>query len=137
MPGRLAAGIEVLDAGCGSGRAVMTMASLYPRSRFAGMDFSQEAIGAARHEAQRRGLGNVRFEVQDLAALEAERQYDLVTAFDVIHDQAQPAVVLRNIARALKEELPHDNLNYYYIAATSVPPRPVGHGGARHRGDSP
>jgi 2-polyprenyl-3-methyl-5-hydroxy-6-metoxy-1,4-benzoquinol methylase len=104
LPERLSRGIDAVDVGCGSGRAVMAMASLYPQSRFCAMDFSAEAIGAARQEAARRGLRNVRFEVQDLAVLDAQRQYDLVTAFDVIHDQAQPAAVLRNIARALKPD---------------------------------
>ena len=47
------------------------------------------------------GLPNARFEVQDVAELEVESVYDAITAFDAIHDQAQPRAVLRNIARAL------------------------------------
>jgi 2-polyprenyl-3-methyl-5-hydroxy-6-metoxy-1,4-benzoquinol methylase len=34
--------------------------------------------------------------------LDAPGEYDFITAFDSIHDQAQPAEVLRRIARALK-----------------------------------
>ena len=40
------------------------------------------------------GLTNVRFEVLDLVRLPEEPKIDLNTAFDVIHDQAQPAAVL-------------------------------------------
>src|SRR5262245_21045969 len=99
---RLTKGIDVLDVGCGSGRALLRMAELYPASRFAGFDLSEEGIGSARAEAARRGLRNASFQVADVAALGAEGDYDLVTAFDAIHDQARPDAVLRNIARALR-----------------------------------
>jgi SAM-dependent methyltransferase len=99
---RLAAGIDVLDVGCGSGRAMLRMAELFPASRFAGYDFSEEGIAGANAEAKRRGLRNVRFAVRDVARWDEPKAFDLVTAFDAIHDQADPAAVLRNIARALR-----------------------------------
>jgi 2-polyprenyl-3-methyl-5-hydroxy-6-metoxy-1,4-benzoquinol methylase len=100
----LTRGIDVLDVGCGSGRALNFMAKAFPRSWFTGFDFSEEAVAAARREAERQGLTNVRFEVRDVAALDGAEQYDLVTAFDTIHDQAQPARVLEGIAAALRPE---------------------------------
>jgi SAM-dependent methyltransferase len=102
LPARLAAGIDVLDVGCGSGRAVLRLAELFPASRFVGYDFSAEAVGAAEAEARRRGLGNARFAVRDAAAPAAAAAFDLVTAFDAVHDQADPAGVLRNVRRALR-----------------------------------
>jgi 2-polyprenyl-3-methyl-5-hydroxy-6-metoxy-1,4-benzoquinol methylase len=97
----LESGIEVLDVGCGSGRAVNLMAKSFPKSRFSGHDISEEAIATARAAAVQQGLANVRFEVKDVTGLNASGQYKLVTAFDAIHDQAQPAKVLREIAAAL------------------------------------
>jgi 2-polyprenyl-3-methyl-5-hydroxy-6-metoxy-1,4-benzoquinol methylase len=44
----------------------------------------------------------VTFAVQDVEALAVTAAYDLITVFDAIHDQAQPARVLQNIATALK-----------------------------------
>ena len=41
---QLAAGIRVLDVGCGRGRIMNYLAALYPNSRFTGMDLSPEAI---------------------------------------------------------------------------------------------
>ncbi|APW61735.1 class I SAM-dependent methyltransferase [Paludisphaera borealis] len=99
---RLAGGIDVLDVGCGSGRAVNELAANFPKSRFAGYDFAEEAIVAARREAERRGLSNARFEVRDVAEMGESAAYDLITAFDAIHDQARPDAVLRNIAEALR-----------------------------------
>ncbi len=100
----LEAGIDVLDVGCGSGRALHLMAETYPRSRFTGYDFSEEAVAAAQREAARRGLGNVRFETRDAAELGATERFDLITAFDAIHDQALPDAVLAAIARALRPD---------------------------------
>ncbi len=95
-------GIDVMDVGCGSGRAINLLASICPKSRFVGVDFSAEGISSARREADERGLRNVRFEERDVAEIVDRDAFDLVTAFDAIHDQAQPARVLAAIARALR-----------------------------------
>jgi 2-polyprenyl-3-methyl-5-hydroxy-6-metoxy-1,4-benzoquinol methylase len=104
LPERLKAGIEVADVGCGAGHAINLMARAFPQSRFAGFDFSEEAIESAKKEAEALGLTNVRFEVKNVAELDAGNRYDLITAFDSIHDQASPARVLEGIARGLKED---------------------------------
>ncbi len=101
---RLRAGIDVIDVGCGSGRAILLMAQTFPRSRFVGADFSAEGIARANAEAARLGLGNVRFVEADAARLGAVAAYDLVTTFDAIHDQADPTTVLANIRRALRPD---------------------------------
>jgi 2-polyprenyl-3-methyl-5-hydroxy-6-metoxy-1,4-benzoquinol methylase len=101
---KLTAGIEVLDVGCGSGRAMILLAEKYPNSRFAGYDFSEEAIIRARSEAAFKGLTNVRFEVRDAAAIGETQRYDLITSFDAIHDQADPAGMLSSIEGALKPD---------------------------------
>jgi SAM-dependent methyltransferase len=98
-------GISVLDIGCGRGRALHLLAENFPRSRFTGVDLSEEAIAYARDHASRAGLGNLQFEVRDLTTFHREAPeaaYDLVTAFDAIHDQARPDNVLAGIRRSLK-----------------------------------
>jgi len=101
---RLEAGIDVADVGCGRGRALMAMAARFPRSRFTGFDFSNEAVDNAAAEARSRGLDNVRFEMQDAAALDTTLRFDLVTAFDAIHDQARPDAVLDGIRKVLRPD---------------------------------
>ena len=88
---RLAAGIGVLDVGCGSGHAVNVMAREFPRSRFVGYDLAEDAIADGRAEASRMGLANVRFDVLDVAKLPGSPRFALVTAFDAIHDQTRPS----------------------------------------------
>jgi SAM-dependent methyltransferase len=101
---RLEAGIDVAEIGCGFGHAANVMAQAFPASRFTGFDISVEAIRAARAEAKELGLTNVTFEVRDVAELTEERAYDLITAFDAIHDQARPRTVLAAIERALRDD---------------------------------
>jgi ubiquinone/menaquinone biosynthesis C-methylase UbiE len=102
LTARLEQGIDVLDIACGSGRAMTELALKYPRSRFNGYDFSKDAIAAARRFAEQRGASNVTFQVRDLATMDDTQRFDLITAFDAIHDQAKPAEVLSNIRRALR-----------------------------------
>jgi len=105
LPEQLERGIRVLDVGCGKGLAMLHLAARYPRSTFIGYDISQEAVDKARAEAAARGLGNLRFERRDLTDFDARAQdldFDLVTAFDAIHDQADPQGVLNGIQRSLK-----------------------------------
>ncbi len=101
---RLEAGIDVLDVGCGSGRALNLMARAFPNSRFVGYDLSEEGIAQGRAEAEEHATGNVRFEVKDATDLQERASYDLVTTFDAVHDQARPAAVLGGIAEALRPD---------------------------------
>lgn len=121
---RLRAGADVLDVGCGSGHAINLMARAFPHSRFVGYDFSDEALAVAREEASAWGLANARFAAQDVAAIPERQRFDLITAFDAIHDQAHPRQVLAGIAAALRpggvflmvddraSSHPHENLDH-------------------------
>lgn len=102
LPDRLAEGIDVADVGCGSGHAINLIAGAYRHTRCVGYDFSAEGIAAGRAEAAARGLLNADFVVRDVAELGEYDRFDLVTAFDAIHDQAHPAQVLAGIAAALR-----------------------------------
>jgi len=97
-------GIDVMDVGCGSGRALNLMAQTFPNSRFVGYDLCDEAILTARARANAEGIANVTFEPRDLTTGDVHRRYDLITAFDAIHDQARPDRVLASVAQALKPD---------------------------------
>ncbi|MFD3748516.1 class I SAM-dependent methyltransferase [Nocardia sp. NPDC058633] len=104
LPERLRTGIDVADIACGSGHAVNLMAQAYPASRFTGYDFSADAVEVGVAEAAAMGLTNVEFAVRDVADLHVPESCDLITVFDAIHDQAHPALVLDNIAQALRPD---------------------------------
>ncbi|MCI0453856.1 MAG: methyltransferase domain-containing protein [Candidatus Dadabacteria bacterium] len=104
LPESLRRGIEVLEVGCGSGRALNQMASEFPNSKFIGYDISEEAINTARSEATKSGLTNVKFEVKDVSNIGASERFNLIAVFDAIHDQAKPDKVLREISNALRPD---------------------------------
>ena len=102
LTGRLAGGIDVLDAGCGSGRALIALAGRFPNSRFTGYDLCADAIAGAQRVAEAADLANVTFEVRDLTGFDEAERYDLVTSFDAVHDQKDPQGLLKSLHRALR-----------------------------------
>lgn len=101
-PAALETGADVLDVGCGVGRALNRLAHDFPKSRFTGYDCSEEAVALALADAEAHALPNVHFEERDVARLEEVEAYHLVTAFDAVHDQAHPGAVLAGMYRALR-----------------------------------
>lgn len=104
---RLKKGIKVLDIGCGSGRVMNMMANQFPLSKFTGFDISEEAIKNAQSQSLIDGTKNVDFKVKDVSKIldpSTNLSFDLITAFDAIHDQAEPATVLTNIVSLLKPD---------------------------------
>jgi SAM-dependent methyltransferase len=101
---RLRNGIRVADVGCGTGHAINLMAQAFPASTFTGYDIAEDAVAAGNDEAARLGLDNASFEIRDARKLPSDPGFDLITAFDVIHDQAHPAAVLASIRSALADD---------------------------------
>jgi SAM-dependent methyltransferase len=99
---RLTSGIDVLDAGCGRGLALIKMASRFPASRFIGYDLCEEAIDHAARAASAAGLGNVRFETRDLSRYDERHRFDCVTSFDAVHDQRDPQQLINSLHGALR-----------------------------------
>ncbi|HST25798.1 MAG TPA: class I SAM-dependent methyltransferase [Gaiellaceae bacterium] len=103
LPDRLRSGIDVVDIGCGHGHAANLIADAFPASRVTGIDISEDGIAAARAEADRLSLTNARFDMRDALSLEPA-SYDLVTAFDVVHDLPRPAETVAAIHNALRDD---------------------------------
>ncbi|MCA9402308.1 MAG: class I SAM-dependent methyltransferase [Candidatus Omnitrophica bacterium] len=101
---KLERGISVLDVGCGRGKAMLALAERFPNSRFTGYDFLEDPVRAAEDEAAARGLSNIAFMARDAAAIDETERYDAVFTFDSVHDQADPARMLKNIFKALKPD---------------------------------
>ena len=99
---RLREGIDVLDAGCGRGLALIELARAFPSSRFVGMDLCEDAIDYARLAARNAGLRNVTFEARDLTGYCEPGRFDLIASFDAVHDQKDPASLVRGLRGSLK-----------------------------------
>jgi len=104
MVEKLNTGAYVADVGTGSGHAVNVMAKAFPSSRFIGLDFAEQALERGRAEASAWGLSNAEFAVQDAAHLDRPGQFDFMTTFDAVHDQADPQAMVNGIFRSLKPD---------------------------------
>jgi 2-polyprenyl-3-methyl-5-hydroxy-6-metoxy-1,4-benzoquinol methylase len=99
---QLQSGIDVLDAGCGRGLALIALAERFPLSRFTGYDLCGDAIASAARDASNRGLDNIHFETVDMTGFDEVDRYGLITSFDAVHDQKHPHELIRSICCALR-----------------------------------
>jgi SAM-dependent methyltransferase len=87
---------KVADVGCGTGWSSIAIARAYPKARVDGFDLDGPSIKKARENAAKAGIGDrLTFEARDAAAGGQAASYDLVTAFETIHDMADPVAALR------------------------------------------
>ena len=93
---------RVADVGCGTGWSSISIARGFPKAVVAGFDLDKVSIDEARANAAEAGVaGRVTFEVRDAADPQLAGSFDLVCAFETIHDMVDPAGALRAM-RALR-----------------------------------
>jgi SAM-dependent methyltransferase len=101
---KLKAGAKVADIGCGHGASTIIMAKAYPNSEFWGFDNHEGSIEHARRAAEEAGVSDrVHFEVASAQTL-PNKEYDLVTFFDCLHDMGDPVGACRRAAEVLKND---------------------------------
>lgn len=99
---RLTEGIRVADVGCGSGTVPILVAKAFPTAEVTGFDVSDDALGVARSRGG--SVSNVTFENYPADSIPLDPPFDLITAFDVIHDLADPLAALERIHDALSPD---------------------------------
>lgn len=98
-------GADVLDVGCGTGHASLALANAFPASRFLGIDLHPDSVDQARQSARERALSErLEFAAKRIEELEESPAYDLVLAFDCVHDFTEPVKILAEIRRRLKSD---------------------------------
>jgi SAM-dependent methyltransferase len=92
---------RVADIGCGFGWSSIAMARAYPKVLVDGFDLDAASVVAAENNAQAMGLADrIRFRAEDAAVLaDSGQTYDLVTAFETIHDMGRPVEALNSMRR--------------------------------------
>ncbi len=101
--------LHILDAGCGTGAALIPVAELHPDARVIGIDLSPAAIAAVDAERRRRELHNLevhRMDLLDADALgllreRAPQGFDVIYASGVVHHLARPERGLAHLASLL------------------------------------
>ncbi|MGH3550898.1 MAG: methyltransferase domain-containing protein [Pseudonocardiaceae bacterium] len=98
---RLAAGMDVLDVGCGPGTITRDVARRVAPGRVVGVDRATELVEAARREAQ--GVANVEFRVGDVYRLPAaDASYDVVHAHQLLQHLIDPVAALVEMRRVCR-----------------------------------
>ena len=102
---KLEAGGTALDLGCGVGTVTMTLAETFPNGKFVGVDLHGPSINQATEAAKARGLdGQAEFSANAIEQLPEGQTFDLITAFDCVHDLADPIGVLGSVRQRLKPD---------------------------------
>ena len=96
---------RVADIGCGYGWSSLGMARGYPKIRVDGFDLDAPSIDRAQENARRNQMADrVNFQVRDAGDASLAGQYDLVTAFECIHDMNNPVGALQTMRRLAKQD---------------------------------
>lgn len=88
-------GARIADVGCGAGWSSLALARDYPKAMVRGFDIDLPSIDMALQNAVTAGLADrVSFSSDDLANRAGGGEFDVVLAFECIHDMSQPVGVL-------------------------------------------
>ena len=100
---RLAAGQSLLDVGCGPGTITADLAERVAPGTVTAVEITAEALALAQEEIASRGIGNVRFAVADVHALDfPDDTFDVVYAHQVLQHVADPVLALKEMRRVCK-----------------------------------
>ena len=95
---RLEAGARVADIGCGLGWSSIALARAFPKTRIDAVDVDEASIAEARRQATEAGVADrIAFHRSAVEDAPLRGPYDLVTAFECLHDMPYPVRALRRM----------------------------------------
>lgn len=102
-PERFDGPVNLLVAGCGTGRQLLTLAAnLDPSNVVTGLDFCGASLGYAARMSESLGIGNVEFVLGDvLDAGRLDESFDVIECSGVLHHMADPEAGLRSLIDVL------------------------------------
>lgn len=95
--------LDVLVAGCGSGRHTLETARRYRGARVLAVDLSRASLAYAKRKAREAGADNVTFAQADILALAGlDRTFDFIESSGVLHHLADPWAGWRTLVGLLR-----------------------------------
>ncbi|MDJ0924284.1 MAG: methyltransferase domain-containing protein [Acidimicrobiia bacterium] len=102
---RLTSGARVADIGCGFGWSSISLAVGYDRVTVDGYDLDEPSIDYARIHAVEAGVDDrVTFHALDAGDPSVQGDYDVVAAFECIHDMPDPVATLTSMRRIAADD---------------------------------
>ncbi|MEO0972458.1 MAG: methyltransferase domain-containing protein [Pseudomonadota bacterium] len=98
-------GLEVLNAGCGTGHEVITAAQTLRAARFTAIDLSRTSIAYGMRQASDIGINNITFLQGDILEVDKlDKQFDVILSAGVLHHMEDPQIGLNRLAGVLKRQ---------------------------------
>jgi tetratricopeptide (TPR) repeat protein/2-polyprenyl-3-methyl-5-hydroxy-6-metoxy-1,4-benzoquinol methylase len=95
--------VDVLVAGCGTGREAIAAAQQFPDARILALDLSFASLGYAQRKTRELGVANVEYAQADILRLGAlERTFDAIVSVGVLHHLAKPSAGLAQLVSRLR-----------------------------------
>jgi SAM-dependent methyltransferase len=105
LDAKLSAGGRVADIGCGFGWTSIALAAGYPNTTVDGFDLDSPSIDAAKANASEAGVADrAVFHLVDAGDPMVEGNYDVVAAFECIHDMSDPVSALGTMRRLVADD---------------------------------
>jgi SAM-dependent methyltransferase len=96
---------RVADIGCGVGWSCVGIAQAYPNVSVDGFDLDEASVAEAQEVVRAAGVTErVNVQLRDAADPDLAGRYDLVTAFECVHDMNDPVGALRTMRRLAGNE---------------------------------
>ncbi len=108
-------GDTVCDLACGPGSLLLELASVYPDTKFIGIDLSPIMLDYLKNEADRLKLKNISVLCEDISILPSliGKQVDLVISTSALH-HLPDETTLRNVFKRLKSLIKSDGGFYFF-----------------------
>lgn len=100
----VAAGMRVLDLGCGVGEVSIMVAQLVGRhGQVTAIDMDEPALAIARAKAQQEGLNNLEFVNSDVSSYRAEKLFDAVVGRHILIHTDDPLRLMKRLLSILNQ----------------------------------
>src|SRR5580704_12558408 len=95
--------LDILIAGCGTGKHAVQIAQVYPNARLLAIDVSLTSLAYARRKTRELGLRNIEYAQADILELGTiDRTFDRIESVGVLHHLAEPTAGWRVLVSLLR-----------------------------------
>ena len=95
--------LDILIAGCGTGKHAVQIAQVYPNARLLAIDVSLTSLAYARRKTRELGLRNIEYAQADILELGTiDRRFDMIELVGVLHHLAEPTAGWRVLVSLLR-----------------------------------
>jgi len=95
--------LDILIAGCGTGKHAVQIAQVYPNARLLAIDVSLTSLAYARRKTRELGLRNIEYAQADILELGTiDRRFDMIESVGVLHHLAEPTAGWRVLVSLLR-----------------------------------